>query len=547
MTKGNGILQNLLSNEFMQKIVVVFLFCFFSLILQAQIPNYEWLKSLSGLNDDIVRGVCLDSMSNIYITGSFSGTTTIGGQTLTSNGATDIFIAKLNANGNLVWAKSFGSVSLDYAFDIDCEAGGNFFITGGFRQAMTLLPNITISSTGGLDLFTAKFNTNGDCLWARAATGLASEYGNEIVVGDNNNVCVIGNTNGQMIFGIDTLFHADSTDLFIASYNSSGNLLWVKGIPGYGKAGARAVDIDIVGNTIVAGSFNGSLAIDTFNIISASQNLNDVFISKYSGSGSALWAKRYGDLGDDYVRGVGTDSLGNIYLSGVFSNSVDFDGNTLFANGNTDIFLLKLDSSGNFVWIKQFGNSGTEEGCEIEVSPDGNVFISGGFSQTITLGGSTFSSQGIRDVFVAKIDTIGNVQWAKSVGSIADDVNYAIGLNTLNQDVCTVGTFSAIFSDGFTSLIPSGNVDSYISKISLSVSTGIHLTDETETRFLIYPNAAKEIIYADCKKGFQIYSSTGQLVKQSSHATTQITISDLPTGLYILKSVNQAGRFMKTE
>ncbi|HAD32907.1 MAG TPA: hypothetical protein DCF44_00095 [Chitinophagaceae bacterium] len=201
MKTDNGLIQNLLRNSFMQKLLTTFSLCFLSLIIQAQIPSYQWLKSLSGLNDDVARGVCLDSMSNIYITGSFSGTTTLGGQTLTSNGATDIFIAKLNANGNLVWAKSFGSVSLDYAFDIDCESGGDFFITGGFRQTMTLMPNITITSTGGLDLFTAKFNTNGDCLWAKTATGLTSDYGNEIVVGDNNNICVVGNTNGQLIFG----------------------------------------------------------------------------------------------------------------------------------------------------------------------------------------------------------------------------------------------------------------------------------------------------------------------------------------------------------
>ncbi len=531
----------------MQKLFTTFLVCFFSLIIQAQVPGYEWLQSLSGLNDDVARGVCLDSMSNIYITGSFSGTTNIGGQTLTSNGAADIFIAKLNANGNLVWAKSFGSVSLDYAFDIDCESGGNFVVTGGFRQTMTLIPNTVIASTGGFDLFTAKFNTNGDCLWAKTATGLASEYGNEIVVGDNNNICVVGNTNGQMIFGSDTLFHADSTDLFIASYNSLGDLLWVRGIPGYGSAGARGVDIDIFGNTIVAGSFNGSISIDNINFNSTSQNLNDVFIAKYSVSGSIIWAKRFGDLGDDYARGVGTDSSGNIYLSGVFSNSVNFDGNTLFASGNTDIFLLKLTPSGNFVWIKQFGNSGTEEGCEIEVSPAGDVFITGGFSQTITLGSSTFSSQGFRDVFVAKIDTSGNVVWAKTAGSSTDDVNYAIGLNSINEDICTVGTFSGTFSDGLTSLTASGNVDSYISKISLIQPIGIQLTGQRETGFYIYPNPSSEIIFADCKSGFQIYSSTGQLVKQGDLAKTQVNISNLPKGLYILKTENQLGRFIKTE
>lgn len=531
----------------MRKIIVTLAISLFGLTLEAQTANYEWLKSLSGSNDDVARGVCLDSLSNAYVTGSFSGTTSLGGQTLTSNGATDIFIAKFSSNGNLVWAKSFGSVSLDYAFDIDCAPEGSFFITGSFRQAMTLQPNTTLSSTGGFDLFTAKFNTNGDCLWAKTSTGTASEYGNEIVATFNGNVTVIGNTQGTMIIESDTLIHLDSTDLFVVKYDANGNKIWSKGLPGMGIAGGRAISSDGFENTYIAGSFEENIIIDNVVFNSTTAPYNDIFISKFSPSGTLIWAKQFGGTGDDYARGIDVDASGNIYVSGVFSNSINFDGLILTAAGSSDIFLIKMDSNGNIIWGKKIGNNGAEEGCEMEVNENGEVFITGGFSQSITLGLTNFNSIGFRDVFIAKLDSSGNFIWAKSAGSNQDDVNYAIGLNGINEDLCTIGTYSGTFTDGIYSITSIGGVDSYISKIQSTNPLGINTITSGNRILIVYPNPANTFINVDCKKGYQIYSSIGQLVKQSSLVTTQITISDLPTGVYFMKTDNQVGRFIKTE
>lgn len=258
-----------------------------------------------------------------------------------------------------------------------------------------------------------------------------------------------------------------------------------------------------------------------------------------------IWAKQFGGIGDDYARGIDIDASGNIYVSGVFSNSIDFDGIILTAAGSSDIFLIKIDSNGNIIWGKKIGNNGAEEGCEIEVNENGDVFITGGFSQSIILGLTNFNSIGFRDVFIAKLDSSGNFIWAKSAGSNQDDVNYAIGLNGINEDLCTIGTYSGTFTDGIHSITSIGGVDSYISKIK---SANPIITITSGNRILtVCSNPANTFLNVDCKKGFQIYSSTGQLFKQSIQATTQINISDLPTGLYILKTENQVGRFIKTE
>jgi len=227
--------------------------------------------------------------------------------------------------------------------------------------------------------------------------------------------------------------------------------------------------------------------------------------------------------------------------------SLDFDGLLLTAAGSSDIFLIKMDSNGNIIWGKKIGNNGAEEGCEIEVNENGQVFITGGFSQSITLDLTNFNSIGLRDVFIAKLDSSGNFIWAKSAGSNQDDVNYAIGLNRINEDLCTIGTYSGTFTDGIHSITSIGGVDSYISKIQMDNTLGINTIASGNRILIVYPNPANTFINVDCQKSYQIISSTGQLIKQSSQSTSKINISDLPIGLYILKSENQVGRFIKTE
>jgi hypothetical protein len=206
-----------------------------------------------------------------------------------------------------------------------------------------------------------------------------------------------------------------------------------------------------------------------------------------------------------------------------------------------------MDSNGNIIWGKKIGNNGAEEGCEIEVNENGEVFITGGFSQSITLGLTNFNSIGFRDVFIAKLDSSGNFIWAKSAGSNQDDVNYAIGLNVINEDLCTIGTYSGTFTDGIHSSTSIGGVDSYISKIQSTNPLGTNNITSGNSILIVYPNPANTFINVNCKKGYQIYSSTGQLVKQCSQATTQVNISDLQNGFYILKTENQLGQFIKTE
>ncbi|MCA6428947.1 MAG: hypothetical protein IM613_05880, partial [Cytophagales bacterium] len=151
---------------------------------------------------------------------------------------------------------------------------------------------------------------------------------------------------------------------------------------------------------------------------------------------------------------------------GVFTGTVRFDAITLTSlSGSKDIFLLKLNPQGTVLWAKSFGGPGEEEGCELEVNDAGAIFISGGFSATMQLGSATLTAAGQRDVFVSKVNTTGEVQWARAAGSTQDDVNYAITLHRGNEEVVTVGTFTGVFWQAGRSVSSAGGFDSYVSKV----------------------------------------------------------------------------------
>ncbi|MBY0425302.1 MAG: SBBP repeat-containing protein, partial [Cytophagales bacterium] len=150
------------------------------------------------------------------------------------------------------------------------------------------------------------------------------------------------------------------------------------------------------------------------------------------------WTKTVGGTGDESANSIVLDSNGNIYTIGYFNNTVDFDpGNGVFnltSFGNSDIFILKLDSSGNFLWAKQFGGDSTDIGNSIAVSINGGIYFTGSFSRTSdfdpTSSVSSLISNGKRDVFVCKLDKNGNLLWKYQMGGSKDDEGKSLALSS---------------------------------------------------------------------------------------------------------------------
>ena len=301
--------------------------------------NALWAVHAGGSGTDAARSIAVDGSGNCYVTGSFSSMTgiTFGSTTLTNAGQEDIFIAKFDASGNTLWAKSAGGSGSDISSSICVDGSGNCYITGIYQSSSITFGSTTLTTTDGT-LFVVKYNGSGTAQWASG--GIAGPI--DIAVDGSGNTYICGNFSGSATFGSTTLTGAGNTDMFIAKYNSSGSAVWATGAGGTDYEGAYSLWVDGIGNIYVDGYFQGvSLTLGSTTLTSAGSS--DVFVAKYSSAGNVLWAKSAGGTGSDLVYGLAVDGSGNSYSIGVYySTSISFGSSTLTNAGSTDIFVAKL-------------------------------------------------------------------------------------------------------------------------------------------------------------------------------------------------------------
>jgi hypothetical protein len=357
----------------------------------------------------------VDASGNVYIAGYFDGATlTLGSVTLNRIGVTDAFAAKLNASGAVVWAKNFGgSGSTAYGGAIAVDGSGNVYLGGDFKGILTSPP---LTAIGNDDAFALKLNASGAVVWAKNFGGSsgANARGSGIAVDGSGNVYLGGYFNTADLT-TPPLTIIGGGDAFALKLDSSGNTTWAKNYGGSGaQAQGMAIAVDGSGNVYLGGFFyTADLTTPPLTKI----GVRDAFALKLDSSGNTTWAKNYGGSGGAWAQGSGiaVDGSGNVYLGGVFSTA-DLTTPPLTKIGTADAFALKLDSSGNTTWGQNFGGSGAvAPGYGIAVDGSGNVYL-GGYFDTADLTTPPLTKIGVRDVFALKLDSSGNATWAKNYG-----------------------------------------------------------------------------------------------------------------------------------
>lgn len=329
--------------------------------------NLLWAKRAGGTSNDYGNGVAVDGLGNAYILGSFGndlvspmvGTATFDTTILTSAGSSDMFLAKYDSLGHVLWAKSGGGNGSDEGKAIDIDGSGNPYITGtfGFTGTSTIgtatFGSSTLTSAGGYDIFVAKYDTLGNVLWAERSGGTSIEKVQDIAIDGSGHAYITGYFNGKTSFGLDTLISVNYEDIFLAKFNSSGNVVWAKSGGGSGYDYCRALAIDDSGNVFVTGHFNeygsigGTASFGSTTL--TSQGIADIFVVKYDPSGNALWAYRAGGSDDDFGYALAVDSTSKVFVLGTFGytsgpigGTTTFGSNTLTNVGWSDIFVAKL-------------------------------------------------------------------------------------------------------------------------------------------------------------------------------------------------------------
>ena len=324
----------------MQRQLLILVFLLFSFLLFAQTPDWQWATQAGGNSYDQGSGIAIDDNGSSYVTGTFRSTATFGSYSLTSSGSSDIFVAKMDANGNWLWATQAGGISSNYGYAIAIDDNGNSYVTGLFGGTITF-GSYSLTSSGNWDIFIAKIDSNGNWLWATKAGGVSNDGGYVITIDDN-------------------------------------------------------------GNSYVTGWFYSYLA--TFGPYSlTSSGSSDIFVAKMDANGNWLWAKQAGGISCDYGYGITTDDNGNSYVTGCFADTATFGSYSLTSSGSSDIFVAKMDANGNWQWATNAGGINYDTGDGIAIEDNGNSYVTGLFGGTITFGSYSLTGSGSFDIFVAKL------------------------------------------------------------------------------------------------------------------------------------------------
>lgn len=396
----------------------------------------------SNSTSDKGEAVATDSQGNVIITGIFEGTAQFGTQSLTSAGSNDIFVAKYDTEGNIIWAVKAGGTQLDWAKAICTDKNDNIIITGQFSGTATFGTSTTLTASS-TDIFTAKYNSNGVLQWAKKEGGSSVDRGLAVAADTSGNIIVTGDFSGSVSFGSTNLTSAGAADVFLLKYNAAGNVQWAKKAGNTVNDRACAVTTDPAGNIYIAGSFGGTVTFGTTTLTATGgSNDTDIFTAKYDAAGNVVWAKKGGSnsIVVEEARGIAIDNSQNIYVTGLFGGSCTFGGQNITSAGGSDAFLAKYNNSGDIQWAAAGGGTQDDEGTAVAVAPNGKITITGFYKGSATFGTATVSAFGGTtdfDAFAAHYTNTGSLTWLKSLGRVNEDKAAGIKISIAGQQYLT--------------------------------------------------------------------------------------------------------------
>lgn len=383
----------------------------------AQLPQLQWVEGFQATGPFVGseysngRSVAVDQQGNVYSAGLFEYTHDFdpgpGVFTLTAagTGQTGIYISKLSPNGEFIWAIQVPDLVEFANIEIKVDKPGNVYLVSVLSQPADMDPGTGVSMLtpiGAKDAFVVKYDTNGQLVWAKQFGGpgdTVPEAG-ALDIDNDNNIIVCGFFNnivdfdpGPNIFNLTSSAHLQS---FIAKLNSNGDFIWAKqfGNSSFINSGSNIADVkcDLQNNIYLVGNFRGTCDFDPGSGSDSlrGKSLGDGFIAKLDAAGNFVWARQIANTSNDYYqnavsRGIDIDANNNVYTTGDFNGTFDFDPGTnthILTSAGIDWYILKLNEQGDFVWVDVFGGNENETGADIAVDNDGNVYAVGSIGHT---------------------------------------------------------------------------------------------------------------------------------------------------------------------
>ena len=409
--------------------------------------------------------IALDSKGNSYVTGNFGGTVTFGKTKLNSAGKYDIFIAKYDPDGNCLWAKQAGGSGLDFGKGIAVDPTGDLYVAGTFRDTASF-GTIKLIGYGNDDIFIAKYDNGGNCLWAEKAGGINQDDCLGISIDKNGNSYITGYFQDTASFGPVKVTGTAKREIFIAKYDPRGKCVWLKETGGGDQSIGQSISVDVSGYIYVTGNFEGFVKFGAFQL--NGNGMTDIFIAKFDPSGNCIWVEQGGAKNQDVGYSIAVDKSGSSYVTGLFQGPAHIAEHQLNGFGKEDVFIAKLDSNGKIIWAKDAGGRSVEYGRGIAIDSKGNSYITGNFQRTVEFDTFHLSASAGIQIFTAMYDQSGKCLWVNQAGnnyynwgnSIAVDSKGNSYVTGLFQGVASFGTIKLSGADKFNSFIakydPSG-------------------------------------------------------------------------------------------
>ena len=539
----------------MKKLLLI-LFLFINSLSFSQ--TFKWAVDADGGNIAAAFSVATDASNNVYVTGYYDGTVDFdpgaGNAYLTDNGGVDVFVLKLNSDGDFQWVKSMGGFGNDRAYAITIDADGNIYSAGEFYSTVDFDPGaeeFLLSASGGSnpDFYIQKLDTDGNFIWAKRVGNSSAEQIYNLTVDNSGNVISTGGFRGTVDFdpgaSVAHLSSGINSDLFVLKLSSNGDYLWAINGGGSDFCLGVGVGTDDSENVYVTGAFEGVVDVDpsidgVFDIVSFGDS-EDAFLLKLNSDGEFVWAKDYGFSGTDFGSALTVSDLNNVYVSGVFRHTVDFDPNEgiseISSEGQTDIFLQKFDTDGNLIWVRSVGTSLDEDaGYKIAVDSDENSTIIsyvnyGSLKMTVT----SFASSGYKRWFVE----IDNIQYGFCITNDTEGFVYPTGVFTGSHDFNPFGG---------TTILSTSSSDYYLLKLG-SEPNGIDELNISKS-LRVYPNPSNgkfkiELPENAAMEQIKILNTAGKIVFENTKNinNTEIDIT-LQPGVYFVQLTLSSGEIL---
>ena len=512
--------------------------------------------------------VTVDSMENSYLTGFYVYTLAFDTFVLNSFPSVEAFLVKYNSTGNVLWAKSSMGPGDAYGMCIATDASNNVYLEGRYFSGAVSFDQVTLDSTGIYNIFLAKYDSSGNVIWVRTPDDSAYAYNYSVATDRFGNVYITGSFESQTItFGSHTLINTGLLSLFVVKYDSSGNVIWAKSAGGTAEnISSVSIASDPSGNIYITGAFSSStMTIGAYTL--TNNGTTNSFLTKYDSAGNVLWAKSAGGTHYDYGVAVSTNSSRYVYVTGDFmSPSIIFDSDTLINIGTYNFYIAKYDLFGNVLWAKSSQDSGACFVFNLATDNNGNPCISGGQQGNPNHYPINFNNLSLiipatilDPMFFVKFDSLGNALCGDVLPTGGDDNNgIAVGIS---NNVYLGGDFAMdtmIF--GNDTLFRTGAETPFLAKFNLNCVEDVANPEiHNEGNISLYPNPTSGTFTLTYNSQLSLLNSqliiTDVLGRAVYHQAiinpnnTTINISQLSNGVYFYQLSNSKetlrGKFVK--